>query len=456
MSEVVACYREIFGAAGAVRVARGPGRVNLIGEHTDYNGGLVMPMALDVAVRIAFVPQEEPTVTLWSEQFSEQASFALGAELSSRAPQGKLPATVPPWLVYPIQVAAVLAEAGVKLRGLRGVVQGDVPMGSGLSSSAAYEVAAALAMLAAARPEVLARAHGTPQLREGATGYLQLVPPDPHGLQASRGTHPIVTGGPWSATTVAAAHGLTTVRLAELCQQAEHRVGVRCGIMDQFISLHGQRGHAIILDCRSLAWRAVPLPTDRVKVVVIDSGVRRKLTAGAYNTRRSECEDGLSRLRRFDPALGELCDVTPALLAAHEKDLPPVVARRCRHVVTECGRVAESAEALAAGDVERFGRLINASHDSLRHDYEVSGPELDLLVEIARGVPGVLGSRLTGAGFGGCTVTLARPEAVDLLRAAVLERYRKETGLEPRVWVMEAADGAEVSEPRASPRHAGG
>jgi len=395
MNDLAARYREIFGDAGPVRLVRGPGRVNLIGEHTDYNGGFVMPMALDAAVRIAFVPRRDPVVTLWSEQFAERAEFALGA-----APA----ADVPHWLRYPMKVAEVLAESGVTPAGFTGVVQGDVPVGSGLSSSAAYEVASALAFLVAAKPDLAA--------------------------------------GP--AAAVAAAHGLTTERLAVLCQTAEHHVGVRCGIMDQFISLHGRRGHAIVLDCRDLSYRAVPLPTDRARVVIIDTGVRRKLTSGAYNERRSQCEEGAGRLRKFDADIKDLRDVSPSLFAAHQAALPQVVRRRCRHVISEMERVRQSAEALEAGDLEAFGRLINASHDSLRDDYEVSGPELDLLVSIARGVGGVLGSRLTGAGFGGCTVTLARPEAVEPLRAAVLARYEKETGLAPRIWVSEAADGAAV------------
>jgi len=242
----------------------------------------------------------------------------------------------------------------------------------------------------------------------------------------------------------AEAHGLTTERLALLCQSAEHRVGVRCGIMDQFISLHGRRGHAIVLDCRDLSYEAVPLPADRAKVVVIDSGVRRKLTTGAYNERRSQCEEGAGRLRKFDENIRQLRDVPVDLFEAHEEALPQVVRRRCRHVVTEDARVAESIEALGAGDLDRFGRLINASHNSLRDDYEVSGRELDLLVEIARSVEGVLGSRLTGAGFGGCTVSLVRPGAVEALREAVLARYPDETGLVPRLWVSEAADGAAI------------
>jgi galactokinase len=399
MPDLVARYREIFGPAGTIRVVRGPGRVNLIGEHTDYNGGFVMPMALEASVRLALWPHQEPVVRLWSEQFAERAEFSLAGE-------GQIePSAEPPhWLRYPMKVAEVLAEAGVRMYGFNAVVEGDVPVGSGLSSSAAYEVAAALAFLLAAKPDLPA--------------------------------------GP--AEAVAKAHGLTTGRLAQLCQTAEHRVGVRCGIMDQFISLHGRKGHAIVLDCRDLSYEAVPLPTGKAKVVVIDSAVRRKLTSGAYNERRSQCEEGAGRLRKFNPDIKELRDVTFALFSAHEESLPQVVRRRCRHVVTEDGRVMESAEALKAGDLDRFGRLMNASHDSLRDDYEVSGPELDLLVTIARGVPGVLGSRLTGAGFGGCTVTLARPEAVEPLRAAVMAKYPKETGLQPRIWVSDAADGAGI------------
>ena len=395
MADLVARFGEIFGRSPGVRVVRGPGRVNLIGEHTDYNGGFVMPMALEAAVRLALVPHDEPAVVLWSEQFAEKAGFPLGAPA---------PAEVPHWVRYPMRVAEVLAEAGVKLRGFKAVVEGDVPVGSGLSSSAAYEVASALALLVAAKPDL------------------------PAG----------------SAEQASAAHGLTTGRLALLCQSAEHRVGVRCGIMDQFISIHGKKGHAIVLDCRDLSYQAVPLPTGRAKVVIIDSGVRRKLTSGAYNERRGQCEEGAGRLRKFDPDVKELRDVSPELFRAHESALPQVVRRRCRHVIMEDARVLESAQALEAGDLDRFGRLMNESHDSLRDDYEVSGPELDLLVRIARGVPGVLGSRLTGAGFGGCTVTLARPEAVEPLRAAVLGRYEKEAGLAPRIWISEAADGADV------------
>jgi galactokinase len=395
MTDLKSLYEAHFGKAAALRVARGPGRVNLIGEHTDYNGGFVMPMALGMAVRLAFVPRPEPTVTLWSEQYGEEHSFPL---------DGGAAGEVPHWLQYPMRVAEVLREAGLGLRGLRGVVSGDVPVGSGLSSSAACEVASALALLAAAKPDLAAG----------------------------------------SAPALARAHGLATERLAVLCQQAEHRVGVRCGIMDQFISLHGRAGHAVLLDCRDLSHEAVPLPTDRAKVVIIDSAVQRKLTAGAYNERRGQCEEAAARLRQFDPAIRDLRDVSPALFQAHERDLPEAVRRRARHVIGEIARTLESAEALKGGDLDRFGALMNASHDSLRDDYEVSGPELDLLVEIARGVPGVLGSRLTGAGFGGCTVTLARPEAVEPLRRAVEARYPRETGLKPRLWACEAADGAAI------------
>jgi len=395
MPEPAARFAEIFGRATGLRTVRAPGRVNLIGEHTDYNEGFVMPMALARAVRIAFVPHAEPTVTLWSEQFAEQATFALGQGADDDTPH---------WLQYPIAVAQVLADEDIPLRGFRGVVDGDVPVGAGLSSSAAYEVASALALLVSAKPDVAA--------------------------------------GP--APAVAQAYGLTGETLALLCQAAEHRVGVRCGIMDQFISVHGRRGHALMLDCRDLSYETVPLPADQASVVVIDSAVQRKLTTGAYNERRSQCEDGAARLAEFDAGIKSLRDVSPDVFDAHAHALPETVRRRCRHVVTENARVEESVEALEAGDVARFGRLLSASHDSLRDDYEVSGPELDLLVRIARGTDGVLGSRLTGAGFGGCTVSLVAPDAVDGLRDAVLARYPEETGLEPRIWVSPAADGAAV------------
>ena len=395
MADLATRFGEIFGPGEPVRIVRGPGRVNLIGEHTDYNGGFVMPMALEAAVRLALVPHDEPAVTLWSEQFAERASFPLG---------GEPPADPPHWLRYPMAVAEVLAEEGVALRGFRAVLDGDVPVGSGLSSSAAYEVASALAFLVAAKVEIAA--------------------------------------GP--AKVAAEAHALSTERLAVLCQSAEHRVGVRCGIMDQFISLHGRKGHAIVLDCRDLSHEPVPLPSDRAKVVIIDSGVRRKLTSGAYNERRSQCEEGAGRLRKFDSNIQQLRDVSIQVFQAHESALPQIVRRRCRHVVTENTRVIQSIEALGSGDLERFGKLIDASHDSLRDDYEVSGPELDLLVRIARGTEGVLGSRLTGAGFGGCTVSLVRPDAVETLREAVLARYQEQSGHQVRIWTSEAADGAAV------------
>jgi len=421
VADLAARFRDVFGDSGPVRVVRAPGRVNLIGEHTDYSGGFVMPMALDRAVRIALVPHDGPVVALWSAQFGERAEFRLPSygkgdgSILCEAPGGPFRQSrragtpvsfsdAPHWLRYPIRVAEVLAEEGIVLRGFRAVVDGDVPVGSGLSSSAAYEVASALAFLLAARPD---------------------VPAAP-------------------AAALAGAHGLSAERLAELCQEAEHRVGVRCGIMDQFVSLHGRAGHALVLDCRDLSFEAVPLPAREAKVVVIDSGVKRRLSSGAYNERRRQCEEGAERLREFDPDIRELRDVSLALFEARADRLPEVVRRRCRHVITENARVLESAEALKAGDLARFGERVNASHDSLRDDYEVSGPELDLLVEMARGVEGVFGSRLTGAGFGGCTVTLARPEAVEPLRAAVLERYPARTGLEPRIWVSEAAAGAAV------------
>jgi|WetSurMetagenome_2_1015567.scaffolds.fasta_scaffold07094_4 galactokinase len=420
MSDLVARHREVFGGTAAVRVVRAPGRVNLIGEHTDYTDGWVLPMALDLSVRVAASPHSEPVIRLWSEPFAERAEFRIGEPLPTGAPD---------WLQYPMRVAEVLAEAGVQPAGFDGVIGSDLPMGAGLASSAALEVAMALAMLATA-----SEAPRKPS--SGATGGLSASAVRTTHWRTSRQWHPRDGHAPGCEVPPA--------KLAALCQEAEHRVGVRCGIMDQFACLHGRRGRAILLDCRSLEFEAVPLPSDRARVVVIDSGVRRKLTAAAYNERRAQCGEARGCLLKFNPDIKDLRDVSPEFLADHEQALPRVAARRCRHVVTENERVRASAAALKTGDLALFGRLMNESHNSLRDDYEVSGPELDRLVEIARSVPGVLGSRLTGAGFGGCTVSLVQPEAVEALRAEVFARYPGSTGLEPRVWVCDAADGASI------------
>ncbi|MBU0490501.1 MAG: galactokinase [Chloroflexi bacterium] len=365
-----------------------PGRVNLLGEHTDYNDGFVLPIAIDRAMRLAIAPSGDARVRLASLDLGQASEFDL-AQPIARDPAA-------PWSDYVRGVATMLLDAGAVLAGFDAVLSGDVPIGAGLSSSAALEVAAARAFQ--------------------AMSALQF----------------------------------DDVTLARLCQRAESEfVGVNCGIMDQFISLLGRRDHALLIDCRSLDYRQVPLPGD-VRVVVIDSGVRRELVSSAYNERRAQCQEGVRRLRQHLPHIQALRDVTPADLARYGSELPPVVRRRCRHVVLEDQRVLDGVAALERGDgvaddVAVLGAALNASHVSLRDDYEVSCPELDVLAEAAWQQPGCLGARMTGAGFGGCTVNLVRADAVDAFVPAVQAAYQVQVGRVPPAFVCQAADGARAT-----------
>jgi galactokinase len=362
----------------AIRVVRAPGRVNLIGEHTDYNDGLVLPLAINREVRIAYVPTDDRRVELTRLASGERGGFGLD---EGRPPDGS-------WLDYPAGTAAALADAGFAPRGLRGVIASDLPENAGLSSSAAIELAAAWALLDPAAADV-----------------------DP-------------------------------LLLARTCQQAENRyVGVQSGLMDQFAVACGVAGHALLLDCRSLDWRPVSLPPD-LRVVVCHSGSSRRLGSSAYNQRRAECETAVAVLATVDPAVRSLRDVDAGLLAREGHRLDPVVARRAQHVVAENDRVRTMIAALEAGDRAAIGASMRASHASLRDLYEVSSPELDALVDIATSVPGVVGARMTGAGFGGCTVNLVDRSAVEDLGRAIQAEYPARTGLTPTVFPVVAVDGA--------------
>jgi galactokinase len=361
------------------RIFRAPGRVNLIGEHTDYNEGFVLPAAIDRDVTVAMRPCGGRQVTIHARHFHAESSFSLD-EIGYDAAQ--------PWSNYPRGVCYVLEEAGYRLRGADVYLDGNVPIGSGLSSSAALEVATATAFLALSEYRI-----------PGET-------------------------------------------LALLCQQAENEfVGARCGIMDQFISVFGKVNHALLIDCRSLAYRTIPLPAG-VKLVVCDTGVRRGLASSEYNARRGQCEEGVALLRQALPDITALRDVTPAQLEAHKDLLPAEVYRRCRHVVTEDARVLEAIAAMEAGDLPRVGELLDASHASLRDDYQVSCAELDLMVALARRQPGVYGARMTGAGFGGCAVSLVAEECAEAFAKTVGPAYEAETGLEWQIYLCEASDGA--------------
>lgn len=387
-SVFVATYGEDVGC-GEVMVVRAPGRVNLIGEHTDYNEGFVLPAAIDRDVMIAVRARRDRVVRVRSLNFGETVEFALDDVRYDHDHT---------WSNYVRGTLLVLGEAGAPLPGMDMVVMGDVPAGAGLSSSAALEVATAVAARAVA-------------------------------AQAAAGFH------------------LDDRDLALKCQRAENSfVGVNCGIMDQLASALGKARHALFIDCRSYDCEPVPLPCD-YPIVICDTGVRRGLRDSEYNLRRSQCEEAVMLLRGRGMRVRSLRDVSPRELARVETWLPEAVSARAMHVVLENERVLRSVEALRAGRVVEFGRLMVASHASLRDLYEVSCPELDAMVEVALGIPGVAGARMTGAGFGGCTVNLVHEDAVDEFRRTVLARYMRKVNpsrlsFEPQVYVCRAEDGA--------------
>jgi galactokinase len=360
-------------------IFRAPGRVNLIGEHTDYNDGFVMPAAIGFYTWIAASVRPDRVLHVRSGEFHETVDLSLDA---LAGPPRKH------WSDFVRGVAAVLQSRGVHLSGANLIIQGQVPMGAGLSSSASLEVATGLALLATSQAEV-------PQLE-----------------------------------------------LVKICQRAEHEyVGTRCGIMDQFIAVYASSGHALMLDCRSLDYQSLSIPDD-ARLVICNSMVKHELASGEYNRRRAECEAGVKVFRKGSPDVQALRDVTMADLANHETKLTEVVYRRCRHVISENQRVLDAAEALRASDLDRFGRLMYESHRSLQQDYEVSCKELDLLVEIASSCEGVYGSRMTGGGFGGCTITLVRANSVGAFQEKITQAYKAKTGITPDLYVCSAAQGA--------------
>ena len=364
----------------ATRLFRAPGRVNLIGEHTDYNDGFVMPVAIDFFTQILLFPLDARALEFYSDNFKEEVvlDFDNLPKSSSRH-----------WSDYVVGVALMLIREGHELRGARLMIASDVPIGSGLSSSAALEV---------------------------ATAYALAMTSD---LKIER------------------------VELAKLCRKAENEfVGARVGIMDQFVSFFGETDKALLLDCRSLEFEHLPVPPS-AQLVICNTMVKHDLASSAYNERRQQCEEGVELLRTVLPNVIALRDVTSQQLEEHRKELPEVIYRRCRHVVTENERVLDAASALKQGDVEKFGQLMNQSHQSLRDDYEVSCAELDLMVGLARKVEGVFGARMTGGGFGGCTVNLVRRDKIDQFQNTVAVGYQEATGLTPEIYICKAVKGAE-------------
>lgn len=379
--EVRSKFREIYGDEAAVY--RAPGRVNLIGEHTDYNEGFVFPAAIDLFAWIAIAPRSDRRIHLQSQNLGQEAEFDLdaGPRAASRE-----------WSSYVFGVALVLEQRGYPLRGANLLIRGDVPIGAGVSSSAALEVAAGFALL------------------------------------ANSGT------------------AIDGTQLALCCQKAENDfVGTRCGIMDQLASACCVRDRALLLDCRSLEFRTVPLPAG-VRLVICNSMVKRELAASAYNTRRSECEEGVRLIAERFPGVRALRDVTMEQLESCQGSLPGNVYKRCRHVVSEDARVIRAADALEHNRLDDLRSLMAKSHRSLRDDYEVSCAELDLLVELASEAEGVRGARMTGAGFGGCTINLVDSEAVAEFQRRISTGYEQRTGLKPDIYVCDASDGVQQAE----------
>jgi galactokinase len=360
-------------------VFRAPGRINLIGEHTDYNSGFVLPAAIQLATRVAVEWKEGRRIAVRSSNFDDRVEFDL---------DDPAPAARQHWSDYVRGVAIAIERAGHRLRGADLAISSEIPIGVGLSSSAALEVAVALALL--------------------ANSGISLDPDE----------------------------------IARLCQRAENDfVGPRCGIMDQFTSCRARAGHALLLDCQSLEVSYVPIP-DSVKLVVCNTMVRHELAASEYNLRREQCEAGVKILGSLKPGVQSLRDVTEADLARDGNTLDPVTYRRCRHVVTENQRVLDASAALRGSDLARFGDLMAHSHRSLRDDYEVSCAELDLMVALALKLEGLHGARMTGGGFGGCTVNLVEAAHAGRFARDIAEAYSRETNVECGVYICSAEGGA--------------
>jgi galactokinase len=378
-SELIEHFEELYGTGP--RIFRAPGRVNLLGEHTDYNEGFVMPAAVGFSTYVAVAPRPDRKLVICSDEFPGKFEFELDQLPEQRT--GK-------WCDYVVGVAVILTDCGHRLPGANVLVHGEVPIGAGLSSSAAIEVASALALLS-------------------LDGGLLPLP-----------------------------------EIARLCQRAENSfIGARVGIMDQFVSCMGRAGHALLLDCRSLEFQLVPLPAD-IELVVCNTMVKHDVAASEYNTRRAECEEGVRYFAKLDPAVRALRDVSVELLDQHARDLPDTIRKRCTHVVHENLRTTDAARSLAKGDLEHMKRLMRESHDSLRDLYEVSCRELDIMVDAAKDLPGFCGGRMTGGGFGGCTLNLVRQENAAQFAAQIAERYKQATGIEPQIYCCAAEDGAQA------------
>lgn len=388
-------FEETFGSSPTF-IASAPGRVNLIGEHTDYNDGYVFPVAIDKYINIAVRQRTDRRVTLHASDVNDFSEFDLDALHA-------IPQQAPAWSHYLIGVASLLQASGRKIAGIDAVITGDVPIGAGLSSSAALSVSATLAFLAAGS--------------------------EVEALESEN----------------------EKKELAALCQRVEHEfAGVNCGIMDQTISLLGKENHGLFLDCRSLEYEHIPLNLAGHYITICNTKVKRELAASEYNKRRAECERGVDILSQWIPGISSLRDIDLTDFKKHEEELPALTQKRCRYVIEENTRVLEAVSVLKAPTektdeaLTQFGNLMNASHNGLRDDYEVSCKELDLLTDIARSITGVIGSRMTGAGFGGCTVSIVHKDALETFQTRVRKEYHEQIGIEPEIYLCNVGDGAQV------------
>lgn len=373
-------FRDRFDAT-PTHSGRSPGRVNLIGEHTDYNDGFVLPVAIDRAAYVLGKVRDDRQVRVHALTLDESATLDLDT---------LQPGIVEGWSAYVAGMADYLQRRNYKLVGVDLLIDGDVPQGAGLSSSAALEV---------------------------AVGSMLLT---------------------------LAGHAIDRIELAQVGQQTEHNyIHVQSGIMDQMISALGQAQHALLIDCRDYSTEPVPLPPD-VQIVVCNSKVKRELAQSGYNERRAQCDEAVSILQTVLPDVRALRDVSSAQLEQYAHLIPPLALKRARHVVTENERVLASRDALRAGDLDTFGKLMQAAHQSYRDDFEASTREIEVLVDAALTVEGVFGSRLTGGGFGGCTVSLVASNAVDQFQHTVASAYERAVGYQPDIYVCKASDGVSV------------
>lgn len=384
IDKITTLYKEKFGQTPA-HIVRAPGRVNLLGEHVDYNDGFVLPAAIDRATYIAFSPTTTPNSTLVAVDFNQQAIFS-SESISTKIQTDSSP--LPEWALYPAGVMWAMQSEKLSTVSMNAVFASDVPRGSGLSSSASVEMAFMIAW----------------QLLSGSI--------------------------------------MPAMQRALLGQKAENQyVGVNCGIMDQFASACGVANNFMLLDCRSLEWQTLPVP-ENVAIVIADTSVRRNLTDGEYNKRRQACKDAVKILSQHIPEVKALRDVSVDNFNRLSDQLPEVVEKRARHVVEEIERSRRAIPLLEQGNIREFGQIMNECHASLRDLYEVSILELNTIVEIAQSLPGCLGARLTGAGFGGCSVNLVEKSAAEAFAVELAKRYQSQIGLKPVIYICKASDGA--------------